>query len=192
MKFFAVFIYFSYLFYLGCFSLLGFQTKIRRKRNSSTFLSFKPHCLETSMSSAVNVFVHAICKCSKKYLAQKVARFGSLGSIPMIQSPFNSSCVALQYEPGTIHPAVPELHAGKNYAKITFQRNSMTMYCHMHTEAQYSRAFLGLSMVSEAIRSYLAAFCPHSQPVTSILGQNQSETLCHGLHLHLCMKYLQY
>ena len=52
------------------------------------------------MSSAVNVFVHAIHKRSQKCLTQKVARFGLLGPIPMIQPPFNSSFVALQYEPG--------------------------------------------------------------------------------------------
>ena len=63
------------------------------------------------MSSAVNVFVHAIRKRSKKCLAQKVVRFGSPGWIPMFQGPFCSSCVALQYEPGTkfFHRAVPEL-----------------------------------------------------------------------------------
>ena len=68
------------------------------------------------MGSAVNVFVHAIRKRSKKCLAQKVVRFGSPGWIPMIQAPFCSSCVALQYEPGTkfFHRAVPELHVDKN------------------------------------------------------------------------------
>ena len=68
------------------------------------------------MSSVVNGFVHAICKRSQKCLTQKVARFGSLGPIPMIQPPFNSSCVALQYEPGTkfFHRAVPELHGLQN------------------------------------------------------------------------------
>ena len=52
----------------------------------------------------------------KKCLAQKVARFGSLGWIPMIQVPFNSSCVALQYKTGTkfFHRAVPKVHAVKN------------------------------------------------------------------------------
>ena len=35
------------------------------------------------MSSAVNAFVHAIRKRSKKCLAQKVVRFGSLGPIPI-------------------------------------------------------------------------------------------------------------
>ena len=57
-------------------------------------------------------FVHAICKRSQKCLVQNVARFCSLGPIPMIQSPFNSSCVALQYESGTkfFHQAVPESH----------------------------------------------------------------------------------
>ena len=97
---FCRFYLFYYPFYLGRSSLLGLQTKTRRKSNSS-FLSFKPHYLEMSMCSAVNVFVHAICKHSNKCLAQKVARFGSLGLIPMIQPPFNSSCVVLQYEHGT-------------------------------------------------------------------------------------------
>ena len=38
----------------------------------------------------------------------------------MIQVPFNSSCVALQYETGTkfFHSAIPELHAVKNSTKI--------------------------------------------------------------------------
>ena len=53
------------------------------------------------MSSMVNVFMHAIRNRSKKHLAQKVARFGSPGWIPMIQLPFYISCVALQYEIGT-------------------------------------------------------------------------------------------
>ena len=53
------------------------------------------------MSSAVIALVHAVYKRSQKCLAQKVVRFGSLGWIPMIQVPFNSSCVALQYETGT-------------------------------------------------------------------------------------------
>ena len=67
------------------------------------------------MSSAAIAFVHAVCKRSQKCLAQKVVRFGSLGWIPMIQVPFNSSCVALQYETGTkfFHRAVPELHGIK-------------------------------------------------------------------------------
>ena len=45
----------------------------------------------------------------------KVGILGSLGRIPMIQPPFNSSSVALQYEPGTklFHQAVPELHSHK-------------------------------------------------------------------------------
>ena len=42
------------------------------------------------MSSAVNVFVHAIRKRYKKCLAQKVGHLGSLGLIPMIQPPFCS------------------------------------------------------------------------------------------------------
>ena len=46
------------------------------------------------MSSAFNVFVDAIRKHSKKCLAQKMARFGSLRPIPMIQPPLDSSWVA--------------------------------------------------------------------------------------------------
>ena len=49
------------------------------------------------MSSTVIAFVHAVCKRSQKCLVQKVVRFGFLGWIPMIQEPFNTSCVALQY-----------------------------------------------------------------------------------------------
>ena len=72
------------------------------------------------MSSAVNIFVHAIHL--KKCLAQKVGNLGSLGLIPMIQLPFNSTCVALQYEPGTkfFYQAVPELHALEYSAKKSF------------------------------------------------------------------------
>ena len=67
---------------------------------------------ETSMSSAVNVL---ICACYPQALEKvpRVDNVGSLEPIPMIQQPFNSSCVALQYEPGTkfFYSAVPELHA---------------------------------------------------------------------------------
>ena len=72
------------------------------------------------MSSVVIAFVHAVCKRSQKRLAQKVVRFSSLGWILMIQVPFNSSCVALQYETGMkfFHRAVPELHTVKNSTKI--------------------------------------------------------------------------
>ena len=40
----------------------------------------------------------------------------------MIQAPFNSSCVTLQYETGTkfVHQAVPELHGLENH-KISVQ-----------------------------------------------------------------------
>ena len=115
MQFLPFFIYFSYLSYLGHLSLLGHQTKTRRQRNSSTFCSFKSYNPETFMSSAATAFVHATLKRSQKCLAQKVARFGSLGWIPMIQVPFNSSCTALQYKTGTkfFHRAVPELYGIK-------------------------------------------------------------------------------
>ena len=99
MQFLPFLIYFSYLFYLCHLSLLGLQTKTRRQSNSSTstFSSFKSHNPEIFMSSAAIAFVHAVCKHSQKCLMQKVIRYGTLGWIPMIQVPFNSSCVALQY-----------------------------------------------------------------------------------------------
>ena len=46
---------------------------------------------ETSISSTVNGFVHAILKRSKKCLAQKVSHFGSLRLISMFQPPLDSS-----------------------------------------------------------------------------------------------------
>ena len=62
------------------------------------------------MSFAVNAFVHAICKCSRMTLVQKVVHF-PLRLIPMIQLPLDSTCVALQYEPGTkfFHGVVPKI-----------------------------------------------------------------------------------
>ena len=77
------------------------------------------------MSSVVNVFVHAIRTRSKKCLAQKVVNLGSLvGPILMLQSPFNSSCVTLQYEPGAMffHLAVPKLrsHTNFQYNRVVF------------------------------------------------------------------------
>ena len=36
------------------------------------------------MSSVVAVFVHAICRRSKKYLVHQMGKLGSLGPIPMI------------------------------------------------------------------------------------------------------------
>ena len=98
MQFFPFLSIFSYLFYLGHLSLLGLQTKTRRQRNSSTFCSFKSHNPETFVSSVANTSLHAICKRSQKCITQKVGQLGSLGWIPMIQVPFNSSCIALQYE----------------------------------------------------------------------------------------------
>ena len=53
------------------------------------------------MSFVASASVDAICKCSKKCLAQKVGHLRFLGQISMIQVPVNSSYVALQYETGT-------------------------------------------------------------------------------------------
>ena len=121
---------FSYLFYLGHLSLLGLQTKTRRQSNSSTLCSFKSYNPETFMSSTASASVHAICKRSQKCLTQKVGHLhvGSLGWIPMIQVPFNSSCVALQYETGTkfFHRAIPELHAIKNGTKTVISPYTFT------------------------------------------------------------------
>ena len=61
------------------------------------------------MSSAVFGFVRAVCK-----RLQKVPRenSGIFRPILMIQLPFYSPCVALQYEPGTkfFCRAIPEIH----------------------------------------------------------------------------------
>ena len=136
MQFLPFFIYFSYLFYLGHLSLLGLQTKTRRQRNSSTSCSFKSHNLETFMSSAASAFVHATRKRSQKVPRAKSGTFwfpwmDSHDS--MIQVPFNSSCVVLQYKTGTkfFHRAVPKLHTVKNSTKIaillcTFTYKPMT------------------------------------------------------------------
>ena len=59
-------------------------------RLSSTFFLLKCHDPEASMGSGVNVFMHAICKRSKKYLVREVGNLGSLELIPMIQPPINS------------------------------------------------------------------------------------------------------
>ena len=65
------------------------------------------------MSSAATAFVHATLMCSQKVPRAKSGtfRFGSLGWIPMIQVPFYSSGVALQYKTGTkfFHRAVPKV-----------------------------------------------------------------------------------
>ena len=67
------------------------------------------------MSSAVKVFVHAICKHLKKCLVQKVGHLGLLHPIPIIQLPLNITCVALQHETGTkfFHRASAEIHGIK-------------------------------------------------------------------------------
>ena len=75
------------------------------------------------MSSAVFVFVHAVCNRSEKCLAQKVVRFGSLHPIPMIQAPFCSSCVALSLEQ-FFHRVVPEIHGIQKSRK-----SSTTAWC---------------------------------------------------------------
>ena len=62
-----------------------------RKIEQLFFFSFMSHNPETSMSSVVNVFVHAISKYSKKLLTQKVGYLGFLGLIRMLQPPFNST-----------------------------------------------------------------------------------------------------
>ena len=64
----------------------------------------------------------------------KKGNFGSLRWIPMIQIPFNSSCVALQYETGIkfIHQAIPELHV-VNF--ISLYKYSILTYKSMTTQS---------------------------------------------------------
>ena len=61
-------------------------------------------------------FVCVVCKRLEKYVVQKVGHLGLLRLIPMIQTPINSSFVALQYEPGMkfFCQAVLELHGIEN------------------------------------------------------------------------------
>ena len=76
---------FSYLFYLGHFSLTA--TLLLSVRSSPITWRYSwapqrpPLCMLLTMAH-------------KKGLAQKVACFGSLEWIPMIQAPFNTSCTA--------------------------------------------------------------------------------------------------
>ena len=91
------------------------------------------------MSSTVNSFVHVIRKHSKKCLAQKVGHPGLLHPIPMIQSPFNSSWVALQFgqEPRyTVIKLCKILHFN---ARMSWQ----------NTQCTHKRAFLSLSKALE-------------------------------------------
>ena len=89
-----------------------------------------------------------LASASKKCLAQKVGHLGSLGWIPMIQVPFNSSCVALQCETGTkfFHRAVPKIHAIENSTKIVISPYTFT-YKPMTTQS-----FLGNNIIK--ISSY--------------------------------------
>ena len=123
MQFLPVFIYFSYLFYLGHLSLLGLQTKTKRQSNSSTFCSFKFHHPEIFMNSAASVFVDATCKRSQKCLAQKVGHLGSPGWFK-----HHSIALVLLYKTGTkfFHWAVPELHTVKNSTKIVISLYTFT------------------------------------------------------------------
>ena len=88
---------FPYLFCLGHPSRLGLQTKTTRATLLHLY-SFKPYNLEMSMSSAVNIFVMLFTN-TRNRISRKKWQFWFLRLIPMIQPPFNSSCVALQYEP---------------------------------------------------------------------------------------------
>ena len=47
----------------------------------------------------MNGFVHAIRKCSKKCLVQKIGRFGSLRPIPMFQPPLDELLYNMSLEP---------------------------------------------------------------------------------------------
>jgi hypothetical protein len=125
MQYWPFFIHFSCLLYLGHLSLPGLETKTRRQSTSSTFCSFKsynPIIRRHSWAPRQARLCMLLASAHKKCLAQKVVRFGSLGWIPMIQPPFNSSCAALQYETGTkfFHRAVPEIHDIENH-KISVQ-----------------------------------------------------------------------
>ena len=59
------------------------------------------------------------CSSYEKVPRAKVGNLGFLGPISMIEPPFNSTCVALQYKPGTkfFHRVVPELRTLNYSAK---------------------------------------------------------------------------
>ena len=119
---FLPFIYFSYLLYLGHLSLLGLQTKPEDRATLVRSARSSPITWGHSWAPWQPLLCMLLTSAHKKCLAQKVARFGSLGWIPIIRVAFNSSCVALQYKTGTkfFHRAVPELHGIKN-RKISVQ-----------------------------------------------------------------------
>ena len=84
---------FSYLFYLGHLSLLGLQ---RPEDKATLLLSAR-----SSSITRRHPWAPGKCFCACYLLAltkvprAKVGHLGSPGWIPMIQAPFNSSCVAL-------------------------------------------------------------------------------------------------
>ena len=121
MQFLPFLIYFSYLFYLGHLSLLGLQ---RPEDRATLLLSAhsSPITRRHSRAPRQALLCMLLVSAHKKRLTQEVGHLGSLGWIPVIQVPFNSACVALQYETGTkfFHRAVPELH-GIGYHKFSVQ-----------------------------------------------------------------------
>ena len=85
---------------LGDLSFLGIQ---RPEDRATLLLSAWSNLIIQKYSWALlqALLCMLLASAHKRHLAQQVVRFGSPGSIPMIQAPFNSSCVALQYKTGT-------------------------------------------------------------------------------------------
>ena len=120
------FLPFFYLFFLPVLSRLSFTSRTPNKDRGTLLLCACSSPITRRHSGAPRrpLLCMLLSSAHKKCLAQKVARFGSLGWIPMIQVPFNSSCLYCStiYETGMkfFHRAVPKLHAVKNSIKFIY------------------------------------------------------------------------
>ena len=81
----------------------------------------------------------------------------------MIQAPFNSSCVALQYETGTkfFHRAVPELHGIKKQ-KISVQPRGI-----FHIFSKVDRVCPRTNRKGQEKEYYLCIYCQASREEAS-------------------------
>lgn len=93
-----------------------YYSKQRPDNRATLLLSSHSSFIKNSWAPWWSVVFASTCT---KCLVQNVGHPGVLHLISMIQVPFCSSCVALQYEPWTkcFHWAVPELHTVKNWCK---------------------------------------------------------------------------
>ena len=107
-------------------------------REDSVEISLVFYNPETFMSSAASASVQATPKCSQKAPRAKSGAFRFLGWIPMIQIPFNSSCVALQHETGMkfFHRAVREVHGIENNKFLVQPRGIFHIFLKVSAQEQ--------------------------------------------------------